>query len=853
MVKTIIEKTKVENLKLAAYNLPTKILGCLLLLSDVLIGGWVAYEVSSFTALQFATLFVALAVSILLSQHQFTIPSTKTTINARDLVVAWGTLWLGIPGGVLLAAGISVVQYRQSSKDKTGWLFKGLINAVSIFAAAVSFYFLINKLTGFSENVVAEHQIAAGWLILLTIILVLVYRLFSTVLTAVFLKLENPASDSLRLLKTKPVWLLENAAFGTISALIVHSALIEFGLLFGIVILLMTVVAHYAYFIHNARLALKTKEISEASRVHLATVEVLATAIDARDQIGTGHVRRTQIYAVGIGEIMELSSNDLEALSTGALLHDIGKLAVPDHILNKPGRLTPAEMEKIKIHAPVGASILEKVDFSYPVVPTVKYHHEAWDGSGYPEGLKGENIPLTARILAVADAFDTLRGARPYRPAITREEARKFLINGAGTQFDQNVVDVFLRNLKKLEAEITAQGLYYILEKNDTSELPVVFDDQSDQSYVEQIKRANQEVYTLYELSRVFSSSLNLHDTLSLLVTKIGELVPFDTCVVYLMDESQEFAETAYVKGENKPAFKHKRIKTGDGATGFVLKKKQSVCKIKPSLDFTFSETKPDRDYSAMGSLPLIIDEKILGAVSLYSFDLKTYEEEHMRLLETVSRIASDALGMAIQHAESENRALTDPMTDLPNARSLKMQFEKETARASRNGSSFQVLMLDLDGFKAVNDTFGHNIGDKLLKEIALVLRGQLRDYDFLARYAGDEFVAIVPEITAEEVEDLRDRMEKAVFDFMLPVDEDNCARVGISIGSACYPNNGETLDKVVVAADKAMYAVKAVRKKKIADEKLPLLAEIIEADDFTDENFIVELDESHIISSAIN
>jgi putative nucleotidyltransferase with HDIG domain len=178
------------------------------------------------------------------------------------------------------------------------------------------------------------------------------------------------------------------------------------------------------------------------------------TAIDARDQVGVGHVRRTQIFAVGIGECLGLSEAEIQALRAGALLHDIGKLAVPDHILNKPGRLTPAEMEKMKIHSSVGASILEKVGFNYPVVPTVKYHHEMWDGGGYPEGLKGENIPLTARILTVADAYDALRGVRSYRDAVSREEARKFLINAAGKQFDPKIVDVFLRNLSRFEQQM---------------------------------------------------------------------------------------------------------------------------------------------------------------------------------------------------------------------------------------------------------------------------------------------------------------------------------------------------------------------------------------------------------------
>ena len=651
----------------------------------------------------------------------------------------------------------------------------------------------------------------------------------------------------------------------------------------GVVLSLLplTVAAYLAYQIHHRRLEQKTGEITEAARIHLATVEALATAIDARDQVGIGHVRRTQIYAIGIGKILQLPPEQINALETGALLHDIGKLAVPDHILNKPGRLTPAEMEKTKIHASVGASILEKVGFIYPVVPTVKYHHEMWDGSGYPEGLKGENIPLTARILSVADAYDTLRGARPYRPAVSRDEARKFLLNGVGTQFDPTIVDVFLRNLRQFEFEVEEKGLSYVYDLRDKGANLYVSENQTDHSYVEQIKRANREVFTLYELARVFSSSLNLHETLSLFTKKIGEFVPFDTCAIYLLDDTQEYASIVYAEGRNSVALQHKRVKVGEGATGYVLKKRQSVQNINPGLDFSFSQLEFVQEYASMAALPLITDEKLLGAVSLYSCNLDSYEEEHLRLLETVSRIASDAISKSLQHAETETRALTDPMTELPNARSLQMQFEKEAARADRTGSSFQVLMLDLDGFKAVNDTFGHKVGDLLLKGTARAMKEQLRDYDFLARYAGDEFVAIIPETEAGEVQELCQRLEKAVLGFKLQVSEDKAARVGVSLGSASYPQAGATFDQVVAAADKAMYGVKAVRKeqkekqrKLLEKSRLPvqepihihhineqhLIHELTEEDlveeltkEAHEESFIVEVDESHIISSAIN
>jgi diguanylate cyclase (GGDEF)-like protein/putative nucleotidyltransferase with HDIG domain len=628
------------------------------------------------------------------------------------------------------------------------------------------------------------------------------------------------------------------------------------------------------YRLHNQILEQKVKEIRCVSEIHLATVEALATAIDARDQIGIGHIRRTQIYAVGIGEMMGLSKSEIQALKTGALLHDIGKLAVPDHILNKSGKLTPAEMEKMKIHASVGAAILEKIDFNYPVVETIRHHHESWDGSGYPDRLKGKEIPMTARILTVADVYDTLRGARPYRKAVSREEARRIIVNGAGTQFDPKVVDIFMRNLKTFEAQIEEEGLGYETDKQLINRNVNYDADNSAKSYVEQIKSANREVFTLYELAKTFSSSLELEEIYSLFAQKIRELVPFDTCVIYLFNEITDEAQAVYAEGENSSLFRKTSIKSGEGTVGLVLKQQQPVSSIIASSDFSFSHFKLEKNYSAIASLPLIADEKLLGAVSIYTHSLAHYEDEHLRLLETVSRIAANAILKSISHAETESRALTDPMTGLPNARSLQIHFEKEAARALRNGSRLQILMLDLDGFKPVNDTFGHKVGDKMLKELSKVMRGQLRDYDFLARYAGDEFAAIIPETDNRSIKELCQRLEKAVTNFVLPVGDGRFAKVGISIGTASYPQDGELLDQLLIAADKAMYKVKQNHKQApnqtASSEQTPKLTSqpqripvkvieptIVNPEDVivesSEENLLVELDESHIISSAIN
>lgn len=867
-----------EKYDLSGENLKSKVYWAVMLGLSLVLLSFAALGLEVFSLQQFGVLVVALAVSVFANQHQVRIPGTATEFSAKEIVVFWGIIWLGVPGGMLLAIVASLVRFNIFEKNKFRWLFGVFSGTSATFASASVFYLVLGILTGFKAAFVGEQIIAWHWLAAAIVSMSATHYVLSAIFNSLFQFLQDESSVieiwKINFLRPPVGYVLSTGA-----AFLLHFLFLEFGLPFGFVVLPVTIISHFAYQLHLKRLEQKTKEIGEASRIHLATVEALATAIDARDQVGVGHVRRTQIYAVGLGEILDLTADEIKALNTSALLHDIGKLAVPEHILNKPGRLTPAEMEKTKIHASVGASILEKVNFSYPVVPTVKYHHECWDGSGYPEGLKGQNIPMTARILSVADAYDSLRGARPFRAGISRDDARKFLINGAGTQFDPKIVDIFLRNLKKFEAAIEAENLSYTTATQNIEDSFIHSSDANPKSYVEQIKRANREVFTLYELARTFSSALNLEDTFSLFAEKIGGLVPYDTCVIYLLEANGGEAKAVYAEGKNAPAMLHRTIKSGEGATGFVLKKRQSVCNVDPGLDFSVSQPELVREYSAMAALPLIADEKLLGAVSLYSSGLENYEDEHLRLLETVSRIASDAILKSIYHAETETKAFTDPMTGLPNARSLQLQFDKEVARADRNGNSFQVLMLDLDGFKAVNDTFGHKSGDKLLRELSKAMRAQLRDYDFLARYAGDEFVAIIPETEDISVEELCQRLEKAVNDFILPIGDGRFARVGISIGAASYPNGGASLDQIIISADKAMYGVKMLRKRlkeqnaekalppqnqptatqKAASAPKPIAVRPLEpkpeaiVPESNSESFVVELDESHIISSAIN
>ena len=567
----------------------------------------------------------------------------------------------------------------------------------------------------------------------------------------------------------------------------------------------------------KARLHAKTRELEALGQLHLATAEALATAIDAKDQTTHCHVRRVQIYAAGMGEVFGLPPEEIAALKAGALLHDVGKLAVPPHILNKPGPLTPAEFEKMKIHTVVGAQILARVNFPYPVIPIVRHHHEQWDGRGYPDKLCGEQIPITARIISVVDCFDSVREDRPFRRSMTLGEATALLLRGAGIHFDPVVVEQFIKNLPRFETQIQALGLQH-QPANHSFEPPLQLSEidlaqtRERGSYIayDQIKKAHREVYALYEIARTFGTSLNVEHTLEILVDKVGHVVPFDTCVVYIYDDAKGYASTRHVVGKNAQKLASRCIALGEGVTGFALAHRSPVNQLHPSLDFT--DINPDAaiKYRSMAALPLFKDDVLLGALSVYSTELEQYSDDHVRLLETVTRLASDALGNAMQHAEAESNALTDPLTGLANARYLSLRFDEEAARARRTDRTFQVVMLDLDQFKNVNDTFGHKAGDKMLREVAHIIEGQLREYDFLARYGGDEFVALVQEVVGSQVDELCLRIETAVSKFSLMVGRNRFARVGISVGTATFGIDGETLDQLVVAADEKMYRMKS-------------------------------------------
>ena len=821
------------------YNRAARIYWCATVGLGALVFAWGVARCLTFGVTQWAQLIVLASLVVISGMLPIRIPGTKASVTAGDCFIFLGAIALGVPAAIVLGAIDLLTSSLSTSRRATSWIAAPACMAITALVAGNVFYLALSANAGVARNPVGlSESLPLEQLILPLILMALVQYALNGALVATLIALKSRRSIW-QCWRDSYLWTSWTFFAGAIAAAVVYAAIMKFGLLYVLLSVPVIVATFTTYRTYFERVAEQTREAAEMGRLHLATVEALATAIDAKDQTTHFHVRRVQIYCARMGELLGLSAGEIKALKAGALLHDIGKLAVPDHILNKPGKLSPAEFERMKVHTTVGAQILERVGFPYPVVPIVLYHHEQWDGAGYPEGLRGEEIPLTARILSVADCFDSVREERPFRRGMTREEACALLLRGSGSHFDPNIVKLFLNNLPQFEEYIAAEGLnHHGLTREEfehreligeTGETKAALNEPTAGAsvhhseapdYLNQITNAHREVYALYEIARTFGSSLDIEDTVSVLVNKVGHVVPFDLCAVYLYDEVKGYATAAHVAGRHSEALRGRVVAPGEGVVGFVLANRRTSFLLDPMLDFSDVRLPEDYQFRSMVALPLLKDERVLGVLAIYMIEQRRYTDDHLRLLDTVARLASDALSNAMSHAEAESNALTDTLTGLPNSRAMYVRFEQEASRARRTGKAFQVVMLDLDDFKQVNDTFGHKTGDRVLREVGRILQAQLREYDFLARYAGDEFVAIVQNLTAEQTAELSERIERAVSKFSLHVRGDKRARVGISVGYASYGVHGETLDQLLIAADESMYSVKSDHKQRALDIK---------------------------------
>jgi diguanylate cyclase (GGDEF)-like protein/putative nucleotidyltransferase with HDIG domain len=574
------------------------------------------------------------------------------------------------------------------------------------------------------------------------------------------------------------------------------------------------------YKVYLGRIEDEQRHVREMADLHLATIEALALAIDAKDQTSQSHIRRVQLYAAAVARAMGMTENEIQGVKTAALLHDIGKLAVPEHILSKPGPLTPEEFMKIRAHPKVGADIVSSVPFPYPVAPLILSHHERWDGKGYPAGLRGDDIPLGARILSVVDYFDALMAERPYHKAMSFEAAIGLLQQEAGKGLDPTVVTKFIELLPALQEE--AARLEHAVRRPVTDDMQqtgqpatgLTPEPANKKNVFEDIALAHREIYALYEIAQALGTSLGVADTMALISAKLSNLVPNSCAALFLYDEESDTLRCRFATGIDADIIQQITVHSGEGLTGWVARNRRPLVNARPSADLEAAGLHFTTTLQSALVCPLMFSERFIGTLSVYHTDAAFYRDDHRRLLDRISEQAAAVINNSMLFEQTQEDSLTDPLTGLPNTRFLFMHLTRELSRAERLKSEVSLLVMDLDHFKEINDSHGHHVGDRALCEVARVLRAAIRPYDICVRYAGDEFIVVLSGCGADEAESKRQELQKGIDDVYFEARPGKRLPLGISIGAAVFPHDGESYEALLATADSKMYQDKAARKR---------------------------------------
>jgi diguanylate cyclase (GGDEF)-like protein/putative nucleotidyltransferase with HDIG domain len=758
-----------------------------------------------------------LLVALLASGLKVHLPGIDGTMSVNFLFILIGILELSLPETLLIGCASGLVQCLWNTRTAPAPI-KVIFNVFSMMAPAIALSaYAYHGLAPLVHNSVPLLLIAAAC----------AYFLTNTIPVAIVISLTE--GKSFRKIWAEcyfwsfPYYLVGAAIAGLVSALNRwigwQTSLLVLPIMYWI---------YRSYRIYLGRLEDEKRHVEEMAGLHLRTIEALALAIEAKDHNTHDHLQRVRVYALGIAKELELTEAEIEALRAAALLHDIGKLAVPEHIINKPGRLTPEEFEKMKIHPVVGAEILKHVGFPYPVVPIVRSHHEKWDGGGYPDGLRGTDIPIGARILAAVDCLDALASDRQYRLALPLDQAMEHVARAAGTEFDPRVVDVLKRRYIALErmAQISfskpqqarlstdvkvERGLQPSAGFERTAPPAAAADSES---FLTSIAAARQEAQTLFELSHDLGNSLSLDETLSVLSVRLKKLVPYDSVAIYVSRGNKLLPQ--YVSGDNFRLFSTLEIPMGQGLSGWVAQNRKPIINGNPSVEpgYLNDETKFSTLRSAL-AVPLEGVTGAVGVLALYKAERDFFTTDHLRVLLAIASKVGICIENALKYQQAESSATTDYLTGLPNARSLFLHLDRELARCKRTNAPLAVMVCDLDGFKQINDRFGHLEGDKVLRLFADFMKAVCREYDYVARMGGDEFVIVAPGLTSKAAE------EKAAHLLSLAREAGRqvCGHdfLSLSIGCAFYPEAGADAEQLLTEADRRMYIIKQAQHERVA------------------------------------
>ncbi len=568
------------------------------------------------------------------------VPSIETYISVSEAFAFASVLLFGPSVGVLTLAldGIRVSFRWKLTVERTFFNFANL--ALSMWAAGTVFFALsgVQPLYGGGAP--------SASVVLYLAAMILSYFAVNTGLTAIVVGLASRRSIT-------EVWkghywplISSYVAGGSVSLLLVL-AFREVHFTAVALMLPLLLVCYRTVHSSFGRLEDATAHVGQLNRLLLSTVETLATAIDAKDEVTHDHVRRVQQGTLALARELGVTDAEmLKGLEAAALLHDTGKIAVPEHILNKPGRLTPAEFEKMKRHAPIGAQIISSIEFPYPVVPVVRHHHENWDGTGYPDGLKGEDIPLGARILSVVDCFDALTSDRPYRRRMSDEQALDIIRERRATMYDPAVVDAFMASYQR------------IMPVPDSMPHPAARAIGEARSKDREEARAESApspgeagvsdgLLAVGSLSRAVEGNARLADVGALLWMIVPQILPCDTFAIFSADEARDEMVVRYAAGAHAQAIRGISRASGSGIAGWVAANRTSAVNAEPAIDLGACASDPSRPLRACLAAPLLDGEKAIAVIALYSATVAAYKDDHVRLLDLLApRLASALRGV---------------------------------------------------------------------------------------------------------------------------------------------------------------------------------------------------------------
>lgn len=581
------------------------------------------------------------ALSLLSGAFNLKVPAIPARISVSEAFV-FATVLLYGPEAATVVVTLDAIMMSLRLRSDRKYLFRTPFN---ITAAAFSIWVASHAYVLLLGNNQSAIEIGLDRLLGPLLVLAVSYFILNSGLVAIAMSLER-RTRAFAIWRTNFLWLGLNYLGGASFAALIVSYRQQFDLTMLGVIVPLLVITYLTFRTSLGRLEDANRHVSQLNELYVSTIETLAMAVDAKDQITHGHIRRVQVYATELAKRLGVhEQSQIRAIEAAALLHDMGKLAIPENILNKPGKLSESEYDKMKQHASIGADLLSAIRFPYPVVPIVRHHHEFWNGKGYPAGISGTDIPLGARILSVVDCFDALNSDRPYRPKLSPEEAFSVLLERRGTMYDPLVVDTFIEAYDDIAPVAIAAG-----EQARSLITPGTFsDDTLIDSTLDKIRASAATTSQIFQTIRALSTAQTVEAAFGHAAQHVRQETPAAVCALFLHDPSTEIVRCAAAAGEKSELLFGLEIKMGERITGWAASHLQPIANSDPALDLgPLAGAFRSRLRSAL-VIPLTTGDKLLGVVSAYAIDDNAFRSDHRYAVEEICGTLSAKLEELLQ------------------------------------------------------------------------------------------------------------------------------------------------------------------------------------------------------------